>query len=117
MTIQTGLARVAADGMSVLDGKRIGLLVNATSVDAELRHAIDLLRARPDFNVTALFGPDSFVEPFGSTKSALSVFCSDVDLRVYNWKRCELMAVPWRIHRFVARVLRFAWCFFCLLAS
>src|SRR6185503_13995554 len=58
MSIQTGLARVAADGLSLLDGKRIGLLVTATSVDDELRHAIDLFRARPGFEVTALFGPE-----------------------------------------------------------
>ena len=56
MPTQTGLARVAADGMSLLDGKRVGLLVNATSVDHELRHAIDLFRAK--YNVTALFGPE-----------------------------------------------------------
>ena len=58
MTIQTGLARIASDGLSLLEGKRIGLLVNATSVDGELRHAIDIFRARPGFNVTALFGPE-----------------------------------------------------------
>jgi uncharacterized protein YbbC (DUF1343 family) len=56
--LQTGLARVASDGLSLLDGKRIGLLVNATAVDAELRHAIDLFRARSELNVTALFGPE-----------------------------------------------------------
>jgi len=58
MSIQTGLARVAHDGLSILDGKRIGLLVNATSIDDELNHAIDLFRARKDFKVTALFGPE-----------------------------------------------------------
>jgi uncharacterized protein YbbC (DUF1343 family) len=58
MTVQTGLARIASDGLSLLDGRRIGLLVNATSVDAQLRHAIDLFRAKTNFNVTALFGPE-----------------------------------------------------------
>jgi uncharacterized protein YbbC (DUF1343 family) len=58
VTIQTGLARLASEGLSHLDGKRLGLLVNATSVDAELRHAIDLLRGRGDLVVTALFGPE-----------------------------------------------------------
>ncbi|HMG56827.1 MAG TPA: DUF1343 domain-containing protein, partial [Kofleriaceae bacterium] len=56
--IQTGLARLAAEGSSLLEGRRLGLLVNATAVDGELRHAIDLLRARPDLKVTALFGPE-----------------------------------------------------------
>ena len=34
MTVQTGLERLANDGSSLLEGRRIGLLVNATSVDA-----------------------------------------------------------------------------------
>jgi uncharacterized protein YbbC (DUF1343 family) len=58
MAIQTGLARVVKEGSSLLEGKRIGLIVNATSVDAELHHAIDLLRARTDLSVVSLFGPE-----------------------------------------------------------
>ena len=58
MTVQTGLARLASEGSSLLEGRRIGLLVNATAVDTELRHAIDLLRARGDLKITALFGPE-----------------------------------------------------------
>jgi uncharacterized protein YbbC (DUF1343 family) len=58
MTVQTGLARLASEGSSLLEGRRLGLLVNATAVDAQLRHAIDLLRGRSDLKVTALFGPE-----------------------------------------------------------
>ena len=58
MTVQTGLARLASEGSSLLEGRRLGLLVNPTAVDAQLRHAIDLLRARGDLKVTALFGPE-----------------------------------------------------------
>jgi uncharacterized protein YbbC (DUF1343 family) len=58
MTVQTGLARLANEGSSLLEGRRLGLLVNSTAVDAQLRHAIDLLRARSDLKVTALFGPE-----------------------------------------------------------
>ncbi len=71
MTIQTGLARIAEDGLSLLHGKRIGLLVNATSVDHEIRHAIDLFRAHSDFNVTALFGPEHGVR--GDAQDMISV--------------------------------------------
>ncbi len=56
MAVQTGLARLAADGLAALDGRRVGLICNPTSVDAELRHAIDLLRGT--LNLTALFGPE-----------------------------------------------------------
>ncbi|HEY5948002.1 MAG TPA: DUF1343 domain-containing protein, partial [Kofleriaceae bacterium] len=58
MPIQTGLARLAEDGSALVPLKRVGLLVNATSVDSELRHAIELLTARKDMQVTALFGPE-----------------------------------------------------------
>lgn len=58
MTIQTGLARLASEGSSLLAGRRLGLLVNATAVDAQLHHAIDVLRARGDLSITALFGPE-----------------------------------------------------------
>ena len=56
MAVQTGLARLASDGLPALAGKRVGLICNPTSVDAELRHMIELLH--PTMNVTALFGPE-----------------------------------------------------------
>ncbi|HEX4419985.1 MAG TPA: DUF1343 domain-containing protein [Kofleriaceae bacterium] len=71
MTVQTGLARLASEGSSLLDGRRIGLLVNATAVDPQLRHAIDLLRARSDLKLTALFGPEHGVR--GDAQDMISV--------------------------------------------
>ena len=71
MTVQTGLARVAAEGAALVPFERLGLIVNATSVDSELRHAIDLLRARHDFKVTALFGPEHGVR--GDAHDMISV--------------------------------------------
>ncbi|HEY0988220.1 MAG TPA: exo-beta-N-acetylmuramidase NamZ domain-containing protein, partial [Kofleriaceae bacterium] len=71
MTVQTGLERLANDGSSLLEGRRIGLLVNATAVDRDLRHAIDLLGARSDLKVTALFGPEHGVR--GDAQDMISV--------------------------------------------
>src|SRR3569832_908568 len=56
MAVQTGLERLASDGLPALAGKRVGLICNPTSVDAELRHAVDLLRGK--LNISALFGPE-----------------------------------------------------------
>ncbi len=42
----------------MLRGKRIGLIANPTAVDAELRHAIDLLHAIPGVSLVSLFGPE-----------------------------------------------------------
>jgi len=71
MTVQTGLARLASDGSTLLAGRRIGLLVNATAVDTQFRHAIDLLRARGDLKITALFGPEHGVR--GDAQDMISV--------------------------------------------
>jgi uncharacterized protein YbbC (DUF1343 family) len=57
MPVLTGLARLVTEGSKLLVDKRVGLICNPTSVDGELRHAIDLLRAK-NVNLTALFGPE-----------------------------------------------------------
>ncbi len=56
--IQTGLARVLSGEVSALRGKRLGLLVNPTAVDAGLRHMVDALHAAPDVELGCLFGPE-----------------------------------------------------------
>ena len=58
MAVQTGLARLVAEGTSLGAGRRLGLICNPTSVDGQLGHAIDLLRARGELNLSALFGPE-----------------------------------------------------------
>jgi uncharacterized protein YbbC (DUF1343 family) len=55
MRVETGLAQLVAD-VRPLRGRRVGLLMNPTAVDVELRHALDLLS--PQVHVTALFGPE-----------------------------------------------------------
>ena len=69
MTVQTGLARLVAEGSTLLAGRRVGLLVNPTAVDTQLRHAIDLLS--PQLTLTALFGPEHGVR--GDAQDMISV--------------------------------------------
>jgi len=71
MAVQTGLARLATEGSSFLDGRRIGLLCNPTAVDPELRHAVELLGAREGMNLAALFGPEHGVR--GDAQDMISV--------------------------------------------
>src|SRR5262249_50955821 len=56
--IQTGLARVLSGDAPVLRGKRLGLLVNPTAVDAGLRHIVDALHGAPEVELCCLFGPE-----------------------------------------------------------
>jgi uncharacterized protein YbbC (DUF1343 family) len=69
MAVQTGLARLAEQGLPGLKGRRVGLICNPTSVDAELRHAVELLRGK--LNITALFGPEHGVR--GDAQDMISV--------------------------------------------
>lgn len=57
MRVRTGLERLL-DDPGVLRGRRVGLIANPTAVDAELRHAVDLLAAAKGVQLTALFGPE-----------------------------------------------------------
>jgi uncharacterized protein YbbC (DUF1343 family) len=56
--VRVGLERVLDEEAGVLAGRRVGLVCNPTSVDAELRHAADLLHGRDGVRLVALFGPE-----------------------------------------------------------
>nr|WP_217442555.1 DUF1343 domain-containing protein [Myxococcus sp. CA033] len=45
-------------GFSALKGKRVGAIVNPTSVDSRFRHLADLLAQAPGVTLGALFGPE-----------------------------------------------------------
>ena len=58
MTVRTGLDRIAAadpDAVKLVRGARIGLVAHPASVDARLRHAIDVLGDR-GARIEVLFG-------------------------------------------------------------
>jgi uncharacterized protein YbbC (DUF1343 family) len=55
MSIVLGSERLLAS--SSLDGRRVGVVCNPASVDAELRHVSDRLAAHPRAQLAAIFGP------------------------------------------------------------
>jgi uncharacterized protein YbbC (DUF1343 family) len=55
--VKIGLEVLLESRLEILAGQRVGLVVHPPSVDRELRHAADLLHARPEVELTALFGP------------------------------------------------------------
>lgn len=58
MRVVVGLERMLGDQIHLLKGKRVGLVVNPTSVTPGLAHAIDLFHAHPDIDLRAIFGPE-----------------------------------------------------------
>lgn len=53
-----GIEVLLRDELGALQGKRIGLVTNMTGVDRKLRSDVDLLVARSEFRLVALFGPE-----------------------------------------------------------
>ncbi|HVC83022.1 MAG TPA: DUF1343 domain-containing protein [Chloroflexota bacterium] len=74
--VETGLDRLVREGCAAIKGRRVGLITNHSAVDHRLDHAIDLLLAHPDIQLTALFGPEHGVR--GSAQAG-EIVGSEVD--------------------------------------
>jgi uncharacterized protein YbbC (DUF1343 family) len=57
-SVQVGLERLLESERERIQGRRIGLVANPTSVDRNLRHAIDLLHDADGVDLAVLFGPE-----------------------------------------------------------
>jgi len=55
--MKLGLEVLLESKLALLDGARVGLIVNPASIDSNFRHAADLFHQHPRINLTALFGP------------------------------------------------------------
>src|SRR5688500_6223716 len=58
MRVVVGLERILSDQIGLLKGKRVGLVVNPTSITPSLEHAIDLFHANPAIDLVSIFGPE-----------------------------------------------------------
>lgn len=58
MRVKTGLDVWVEQGFAPLRGRRVGAIVNPTSVDSRFRHLADLLASTPGVHLAALFGPE-----------------------------------------------------------
>ncbi|MCK6556879.1 DUF1343 domain-containing protein [Candidatus Binatia bacterium] len=56
--MRMGLERLLDDPARWLQGARVGLVANPTTVDRHLTHAVDLLHAHADIDLRLLFGPE-----------------------------------------------------------
>jgi uncharacterized protein YbbC (DUF1343 family) len=58
MRVKTGLDVLVGEGFRALRGRRVGAIVNPTSVDGHFRHLADLLADASGVRLSALFGPE-----------------------------------------------------------
>src|SRR6185436_12713586 len=55
--MKLGLEVLLESKLNLLQGARVGLIVNPASIDSRFRHAADRFHQHPQINLTALFGP------------------------------------------------------------
>ena len=56
--VVTGIELLKQQDFALLEGKRVGLVTNATGVDWNLKSTVDLLYEAPNVNLVALYGPE-----------------------------------------------------------
>jgi len=56
--VVTGIELLKQQDFGLLEGKRVGLVTNATGVDWNLKSTVDLLYEAPNVNLVALYGPE-----------------------------------------------------------
>ena len=56
--VKLGNEVLARSGFRILQGKRIGLITNPSGVNRDLESTVDVLRAAPGVQLSALFGPE-----------------------------------------------------------
>lgn len=56
--VRSGFELLLSDSLHLVRGKRVGLITNQTGVDAQGTSIVDVLHARDDLELVALFGPE-----------------------------------------------------------
>lgn len=105
--VKTGIEVLRDNKFAILDGKRVGLITNATGVDSQLKSTIDIINEAPNVKLVALYGPehgvrgdihagdkvDTNIDPqtgitvfslYGKTRKPTAEMLKDVDVLVYD---------------------------------
>src|SRR5215213_7088025 len=56
-TVTLGIDRLLSAERRLIEGRRVGVVCNPASINAEFRHSADLLFDHPATTLTAIFGP------------------------------------------------------------
>ena len=106
--MKLGLEALLESKLDLLDGKRVGLIVNPASINSHFEHAADLFHRHPQIQLTALFGPQhgirgetqdnmiewqTFRDPrtgipayslYGETRKPTGEMLEDIDVLVFD---------------------------------
>lgn len=118
--VKIGLEVLLESKIDLLDGARVGLIVNPTSINSRFEHTADLFHQHPRIKLAALFGPqhgirgetqDNMIEwqsfrdqrtglpaysLYGATRKPTSEMLADVDVLVF-----DIQDVGTRVYTFI----------------
>ena len=118
--MKLGLDSLLDSKLDLLDGARVGLIVNPASINSQFEHAADLFHNNPGIRLTALFGPqhgirgetqDDMIEwqtfrdkrtglpaysLYGETRKPTAEMLADVDVLVF-----DVQDVGTRVYTFI----------------
>lgn len=118
--VKIGLEVLLESKINLLDGARVGLIVNPTSINSRFEHAADLFHQHPRIKLAALFGPqhgirgetqDNMIEwqsysdqrtglsaysLYGETRKPTPEMLADVDVLVF-----DIQDVGTRVYTFI----------------
>ena len=118
--VKIGLEILLESKLDLLQGSRVGLIVNPASINSSFEHAADLFHQHPRINLTALFGPqhgirgetqDNMIEwqtfrdkrtglpaysLYGETRKPTAEMLADVDVLVF-----DIQDVGTRVYTFI----------------
>ena len=82
--MKLGLDALFESHLDLLDGARVGLIVNPASINQRFEHSADLFHQHPGINLTALFGPQHGIR--GETQDNM------IEWQTFRDKRTDLPA-------------------------
>src|SRR5438034_10540781 len=118
--VKIGLEILLESQLNLLQGSRVGLIVNPSSINLRFEHAADLFHQHPQVRLTALFGPqhgirgetqDNMIEwqtfrdkrtglpaysLYGETRKPAAEMIADVDVLVF-----DVQDVGTRVYTFI----------------
>lgn len=105
--VKTGIEVLRSNNFKILEGKKVGLVTNASGVDSKLKSTVDILFEAANVNLVALYGPehgvrgnieggeiiDTYIDEYtqlpvyslyGKTRKPSSDMLEPVDVLVYD---------------------------------
>ncbi len=78
IAVETGLDVFLKNHLTLVKGKRVGLITNPTGANRELQNIVDLFLSHPDINLVAIYGPEHGVRGNAQAGQYVPFYMDDI---------------------------------------